>query len=58
MTTEQLATRCEAVIKEGLKPYLGSTVEFTPSIVVGRRYIGFKFSDDQQFLIEVNVTEV
>jgi hypothetical protein len=57
MNTEALATFCEKQLQERLSHYNDSQVkEFTPSIKMGRRYIGLIIGE-QQFMIEINVTE-
>lgn len=56
INAEVIANHCEAAIKTRLQGFTdGKTVDFTPSIVEGRRYIGFK-KDGEEYLIEVNVT--
>jgi hypothetical protein len=58
MTSERLANFIEGQLADKLRHFNDSeVVRFTPSIVEGRRYIGFKI-DDQQFTIEINVKEL
>jgi hypothetical protein len=57
MTEEQIAMSCEGAIADRLEHYLNSEVlRFTPSCVVGRRYVGFSIGG-QDFIIEINVKE-
>lgn len=57
MDANFIANQCESAVSERLKHFNDSTIKnFTPSIVNGRRYIGF-IKDGKEFLVEILVTE-
>jgi len=55
MTTDQLANRCSATLRNMLENYNDSRV-VNIFVASGRRYIGFKIGD-QEFTIEIKVEE-
>lgn len=56
-SAEEIANFCEAQIAERLSHFNDSEIlRFTPSIKYGRRFVGMKIGD-QEFLVEINVTE-
>ena len=58
MESEYVANQCESAIAERLQHFNDSKVSrFTPSIVEGRRYLGFKMGNDE-FYIEINVSRL
>lgn len=58
MTPERLANFVEARISDQLRKFTNAEVHnFTPSVVAGRRYIGFE-QNGKAFSIEINITEL
>lgn len=42
------------MIERALGKSTGEVVSFTPSVVGGRRYVGLKFDDGKEFLIQID----
>lgn len=58
MNSDVVANHCEGAIAARLSHITGSTLtRFTPSVQVGRRYIGFE-KDGRTYYIEVNVKDI
>jgi hypothetical protein len=56
MTSEQLAARLEVVVQDELAKYVNAKVhKFTPSIKMGRRYVGVTMQDGTTFSVTLEV---